>query len=385
MGRKSQIPQLEAKIGQKIYAYLSEAIKQGKKPPEMAAELDISVSQTYNLIDQCNLKDKLKEAGRIAVGVSGELKDLIDEYLRAKEVAELSSKTIENYRDFLYNFLWWLDYEGKPPTLGSFANPATSEDFQNYLRVTEVRFGGKSSSARRPIKPSSRKAYRRILRAFGYWLVKRDYLEKNPIIKTESIRVEKRLPEDIPDEILLKILNSFDSTFIGIRNKTIIVLFCDTGLRLAGIVGLQMGQIDVETGWAKVIEKGDKERLIRVSPTALQQLNTYIKVREPLARVKHLWITATGDIWERDAIRQFVRTLNQYSTPEHWVHPHAFRHVWAKHLALSDVNPLKAQVMGGWEDIELYQHYARAFSSETAWDNAAAASPITKLLGEGTD
>lgn len=381
MGRTSLIPALEAKVGKDLYSYLIEALKQGKKQPEIALELGISLSQVYSLINKYELKDKFKEASQVKI-VSGELKDLVDRYLEAKQNADLSQKTITNYRDGLGKLLWWLNETGQPASLNTFKNPATIEAFLGYLRTETVRFGGKASTSRRAMKSSSRRFYRMVLRAFGYWLMRQDFLEKNPVIKTEPIRVEKRLPEDIPDEILERIFDSFDDSFLGIRNKMLITLFCDTGLRLDGVVNLKSDQIDLSTGWGKVIEKGDKERLFRLSPVALDQLQVYIKVREPLAKTKLLWITEEGSPWKRDPIRAFVATLNKYSTAEHRIHPHAFRHVWAKHLALSDINPLKATVMGGWSDVELYMHYASAYTSDQAWEGAAQASVITKLLGK---
>lgn len=379
MGRKSQIPALEEKIGKPIYNYLAEAIK-AKKPPEIANDLAISLSTFYDIIKKVGLKEKLKEASTSAIysKSGGELKAVIDEFLRAKTIGERSEQTIRSYHDILYCLLWWLDDQGKPSTLGVF-NKEVLTDFFYYLKTSINRFGGKSSSSRRPMMASSIAGYRRVLRALGYWLMRQDKIEKNPVIQIDAPKVPKRLPEDLPDEMILKILNSFKNDFEGIRDKTIIMMFIDTGLRLDGLVNLEADNFNLNTSFASIIEKGNKERKIHITLNMLAQLKKYLELRAPLAKTDKLWITPEGIHFKRESLRQMVSQLNEL-TPGYRIHPHLFRHVWAKFLMQSNINPLKAQLMGGWADVKLFLHYASAYSGEAAWEGHDEASAITKLM-----
>ena len=260
----------------------------------------------------------------------------------------------------------------KPTTLVAFESPDYIREYMLYLKNEAQRYG-------KPFQASTRKSHHRILRAFGYWLEAEEKIEKNPMKRVESPRVGKREPEDLPNEVVKGIYNSFDDSFEGKRNKAIIGVFLETGLRLDENVSLTIDQINLETGWANIIGKGNKERTIRLSPFILEALKKYVELRNPVAKSGLLWVNFDGTVFKRDSIRKMVSALSA-KFPGHRIHPHLFRHVWARFMAESNVNLLAIAAMGGWTDLDLVQHYASAMSAEKAWQDYEHATPLNKVL-----
>lgn len=375
MGRVSQIPAIEAKVGKPIHKFLKDSIEAGKKVPEMAEEAGISSSTIYEFIKKFDLSGKMKEAIRKTIygGGGGELKDIIDGYLKAKEIGELSPKTLSNYRDVLYAFLKWLVDNDKPTTLVIFESPEYIRDYMYYLKTEAQRYG-------KPFTPSTRKAHHRVLKAFGFWLEREEKIVKNPLLRVESPKLEIRDPEDLPNEVVKGIMNSFDDSFEGVRNEAIIGTFLETGMRLDEVATLKANQIDLETGWAKIVGKGNKQRTIRLSPPMLKRLKAYIELRNPQAKAtEQLWINFDGSVFKRDSIRKMCSALSA-KFKGYRIHAHLFRHIWARCMAEANVNILAIAEMGGWSDIKLVQHYASAISAEKAWKQYETATPLNQVF-----
>ncbi|MFH1238841.1 MAG: site-specific integrase [bacterium] len=242
-------------------------------------------------------------------------------------------------------------------------------------------------------------SYRKQFVAFGHWLEKQEIVEKgkSPMEKVRSIKVPKEKPEDIPDIVIDKILASFDDSFIGVRDKTIFSWFLETGQRLGGVAGIKLAHFDWEKGVGVVTEKGNKERTIVISNALKTQVKKYMEMREPIARCEYLWINAKGhplDNFEvdpptyhgtykifADLNTKFRDDMVKYAPKEgQTIHPHAMRHVWAKHLAQAEVPLFSIMVMAGWENLALVQRYAAAYTQETAWKYINTASPLSKLI-----
>jgi len=379
MGRKSTIPEIEAKIGEPLGDFMRKMVHQYKKPIEIAEVLGVSKSKVYEFLDVFDLKALLKQKSKEIPSDTpgGELKIIMDNFIKAKSIGERSGETIKGYEQSFKQFLWWLEnVRGEQPNLGAWNN-LNLQDFFYYLRSETIRWGIDQKTV---AQASTVLNYYKKFKALGFWMVKQELLLTNPIKKVETPQVKKRLPEDLPDEDIARLLNSFGDSWAEVRNKTLITLFLDTGVRMGGMAGLQVDRIDLDTGWGVVIEKGNKERKIKISSKALIQLKKWIELREPVARCKGLWINHDGTQMQQSTIGQMIGALNKRKVSEKRIHAHLFRHVWAKHMAESGVSLLALQIMGGWDTIALVQMYASAYTTERAWAEHEAASPISHIV-----
>ena len=399
MGRKSLIPAIEAKIGKPLKDYIVEAIKEGKEPEQIAKDIGLGKSLTYSLIKKYGLKAKLKQTRyAAAAGVKeGELKKLIDDYIDWKKLSNFSAATIRNTRDALYAYLWWLDFAKIPADLNHSVNDTEGgvKPFFHYLTTTVDRFGGQSTASRRPMKPITVKSYIKQLRAFIQWLEDREKIEESTLKRmvrdVPLPKIGKRNPEDLPDEIIGKLLNSFDDSFAGVRNKTITVWFLETGMRLDGVVNLEVNQFNIDTSWCPIIEKGNKERNVHLSLALVEQLKIYLPMREPIAKCNKLWIQEDGTWFKRNNFRYLYYKLNkkfrkdiERLAPGSRIHPHIFRHIFARFLADANMGVQAIADMGGWDDWDLVKLYAEAHAKKLAWNEFEKASPLKKIKG-GTE
>jgi integrase len=102
-----------------------------------------------------------------------------------------------------------------------------------------------------------------------------------------------------------------------------------------------------------------------------------------------LWINEKGEPLTASGIYLMVSHVNDMPgmrdelarlAPGQRFHPHLFRHIWAKYLALSEVPGFAMMVMGGWSDLKLVQHYAAAYAQEKAWSYINKASPLSNIV-----
>ena len=175
------------------------------------------------------------------------------------------------------------------------------------------------------------------LQTFVKYLMKRNYLDKNPLRKVVSPKVGKRLPAYIQEGQMKTLLDEvqFPEDFTGRRDRLIIELLYGTGMRRSELLGLQDQDIDLETLTLKVLGKGAKERIIPFGAELRQQIELYRDARNSLERLESnsLLVTADGKpVYPKliyNVVRKYlsvVSTLDKRS-------PHVLRHSFATHLA----------------------------------------------------
>ncbi|MBQ9070244.1 MAG: tyrosine recombinase XerC [Clostridia bacterium] len=121
------------------------------------------------------------------------------------------------------------------------------------------------------------------LRSFYKYLCnKKHYFENNPTVDVDSPKASKRLPKYLTYEESLKLLetirNDVDSPTSS-RDFAIVVLFLNTGMRLAELVGLNLQSFSPDLSTVRVIGKGNKERLIYLNDFARSAVKEYLQIR----------------------------------------------------------------------------------------------------------
>lgn len=393
MGRKSLIPEIETRIGKPLKQYFKEAVQKALKPEEIQKELGVSKSLVYEFIKDYGVKDELKQALRKKErggGEFGELQGYLDKYLIEKRNAGIGANSIKKDTQMWRGYTWWLEQTGKPVNLNAVTNYEILIEFENYLRTENNRFGHEFGKA---AEIETLKTYRKRMKAFLHWAMNKgivsDEPKANPYLKMMKLKASEKLPEDMPDGILDKLLKGFGNSFIEKRNKMIIEWFLETGMRLGGVASLKINQFDWEKGEGRIMEKGDKERIILLTDKLKAHLQEYFKLREPLAKCDSLWITNGGEELTYSGIQLMVSSLNDRVKediaklpPGSRLHCHLFRHIWAKHLVMSEVPGFAMMIMAGWANLELVQHYAEAYTKlypQKAWSYINKASPLSKI------
>lgn len=186
------------------------------------------------------------------------------------------------------------------------------------------------------------------LKAYFRFLLKTHQISMNPLDKHQSLKTDKKVVVPFSKEEIREVLNSFefDSSFDGVRDKTIIELFYATGMRRAELINLRVGDVDFANKTIKVLGKRNKERIIPMLPVVEELLKEYLVLREKLevsADPNCLFILKNGHKINQTFV---YRTINGYfskASTKQKKSPHVLRHSFATHLLNegADLNSIK--------------------------------------------
>ena len=193
---------------------------------------------------------------------------------------------------------------------------------------------------------SSRSINRKIstLKSFFKFHLKQGSIEFTPMAKIISPKPGKRLPVFIKESdtvTLISTLNNNTEDWESLNAKIIFTLFYSTGMRLSELINLKENQVDTFKKQIKVLGKGNKERIIPVSPDVLQTIKEYItfKRKELENAASELVVSAKGKKLNpryayslvNKILSENIKTLDKKS-------PHVLRHTFATHLMNNGAN-----------------------------------------------
>lgn len=120
------------------------------------------------------------------------------------------------------------------------------------------------------------------LKSYWHFLVRREITSRNPVKRITSPKTNKALPVFLKVDEMNEIFNlqdKKDCPFESVRDKLIIEIFYQTGVRLSELIGLKDEDVDTATCMLKVTGKGDKQRLIPFGNELGEQINDYLDLR----------------------------------------------------------------------------------------------------------
>ncbi|WP_299206893.1 tyrosine-type recombinase/integrase [Brumimicrobium sp.] len=171
------------------------------------------------------------------------------------------------------------------------------------------------------------------LRTFFKWAQKNNIIEVDPMLKIKGPKQEKRLPEFVKEEeIQLEQLNElFPEGFPGLRDRLIIEVLYQTGMRLSELIHLK--RMDFQNNTLKVLGKRNKERIIPITKELSDQLNLYLESPSyQAARIEYLFITDKGKKMYPKFVYRKVKYYLSLLTNLNKRSPHVLRHTFATHM-----------------------------------------------------
>lgn len=205
----------------------------------------------------------------------------------------------------------------------------------------------------------SLQTYIRAVKVFYKWLYEEQYLlpdiniDKLKLIKAEKVNI---IPlSDIEIEMLL---NCFDNSFYGIRNKTIILLMIDSGLRRAEVVKLKKQDLNLINHIALIHGKGAKERLVPFGTITERYLKRIINISN--YDNPYVFQKQDGTEITDNTIKCFFQDLKRDSQIKR-LYPHLLRHTFATNYILSGGDTEELRILLGHSSItttQIYVHLA---------------------------
>jgi integrase/recombinase XerD len=263
----------------------------------------------------------------------------------------LSDNSLQGYRHDLHCLSRALKTRGK--TLVE----AEREDLLAVL-AAEV---GKGKS------PRSISRYLSAYRQFYGWLVREGTIGSDPVALIESPKIGRGLPKALSEEQVESLLTAPDpSRPLGLRDRAMLELMYATGLRVSELVGLELGNLNLNQGVVRVIGKGQKERLVPIGDEARASLLSYLQEARPEllkgAQTGSVFVTARKAGMTRQAFWYMVRRYARDCGIQQKLSPHMLRHSFATHLLNHGADLRVVQLLLGHSDLsttQIYTHIAR--------------------------
>jgi integrase/recombinase XerC len=187
---------------------------------------------------------------------------------------------------------------------------------------------------------------------------------KNPATRLRTPRVKHRLPEVMSAERTNNLLDAVDSGQVvempdKERDVALLELMYGCGIRVSELVGINLEDIDLRTGWLRVRGKGNKERQVPVGGRAVDAVNVYLQKRSAQPSERALFLNSRGARLGDRQVRRLVKLYAVLVAGDATVHPHSFRHAYATHL-LSDGADLRSiQELLGHARLSTTQKYTQ--------------------------
>lgn len=200
------------------------------------------------------------------------------------------------------------------------------------------------------------------VRSFFKYLVISGILKDDPSELLEAPTVGEHLPEVLSTEEIDRMEAAIDlSKWEGQRNKAIIELLFSCGLRVSELVSLKFNDIFERDKFLRIIGKGDKERLVPISDSALHEIKLWLYDRN-LMKIKpgeqeYVFLNRRGAHLTRTMILIMIKRTAEEAGITKTVSPHTMRHSFATELLKGGADLRAIQEMLGHENIKTTQIY----------------------------
>lgn len=275
-----------------------------------------------------------------------ENKTLIDNFIDYLNVERgLSKNTAISYKRDLFKFSDFL----KKKNIAD----VTKSDITDYLLF--LKDGGLASNS------ISRNLV--AIKVLFRFLMNERFLKEDVASLVESPKLWKNLPEFLSIEEVETLLKAPQlSDWMGIRDKAALELMYASGMRVSEIIGLELGNINMDMGFVKCLGKGSKERIIPFGNLAKTAIKRYLEKSRPFLSKENsskqpLFITRLGRAMSRQTFWKIIKHYARKAGIKKHLAPHTLRHSFATHLLERGADLRIVQELLGHSDISTTQLY----------------------------
>jgi site-specific recombinase XerD len=279
----------------------------------------------------------------------------VELFLAAKAAEGAAAKTLEWYRMILAR----LERSVARERLVDGLTPAELRAWLLELRAT--------------LAPVSVAGYVRTLKVFGNWLAAEELAQAAALRSLRKPRVPSKLIEPVPDDAMRRLLAA-----AGVRDRAILLLLLDTGLRVSEAAGLRFGDLRPD-GTLKVRGKGAKERIVPVGSTAGRAIVRYLGQRGAGRPDDAVFLGGRGPLDAR-GIQQVVRRLKTRIGVVGRLSPHSLRHTFARSYLINGGDVFSLQRILGHTSLDMVKRYV-ALADVDLVERHRRASPADRLVG----
>jgi len=304
------------------------------------------------------------------------LESLVKGYLLNCKTENKSPKTILIYRLVLRNFVWYC-HQNDFPEIHKL-NSLHIRHFIWYLGSETHRWNSTSPAANKPVTSTTVNDYFRTLRTFFTWLEREELILENPFRKLKAPKVEKTIVQALkPIEMERLFKECSGKSLLDVRNKAILSIFIDTGLRVSELANLALEDVDIDNNSLFVKHgKGNKQRIVRIGTQAQKALWKYLTVYRR-GNCNSLWTNIKGNALDTRGVEIMVKRLGDKAKIK--VHPHKLRHTFAVSFLRAGGDVFSLQYLLGHSTLQMTQRYLQSLNANDAMNAHKKYSPLDNL------
>lgn len=198
------------------------------------------------------------------------------------------------------------------------------------------------------------------LRAYFKYLESEELLTENPMQRISSPKIAKKIPEFLYPEQIRELMELPDmASSIGVRDRLVLEILYGTGIRVGELVNIQLGDIDIDRRFIRVLGKGNKERIVPFGKLLRDVLKLYLdnhmQELAPEGDDHLLYNTRKAPISDR-SVRKMLEKYGKLLGIGR-IYPHMLRHSYATHLLENGADIRVVQELLGHENLSTTQIY----------------------------
>lgn len=260
----------------------------------------------------------------------------------------LSSNSVEAYERDLMRLTKYMDAHGIDPVHATFDN-LQAFVFDTFKDISSVGTQARLIAG---------------IHSFYRFLLYHRYIEQDPSELLETPKKEMHLPDVLSTEEIDRMIAQIDmSKNESHRNRAIIEMLYGSGLRVSELVNLRLSDMYLNEGYMRITGKGNKQRLVPVSPVAIEWFSYWTQDRNNLdikpEAIDIAFLNRHGRQLTRAMIFTIIKTLAREAGIQKTISPHTLRHSFATHLLQNGADLRIIQQLLGHESIsttEIYTH-----------------------------
>ena len=299
------------------------------------------------------------------------LEDVLKEFIYDAELRGLSPRTIKGYRNNNLRFIKFLDEELNVSEL----EKVTTKQIKMYLSLLK----------QQKLKETYANGILKTVRSFFNYCVGEEYIAENPAHKVKWIKEPKVLINTFTDEEIVRMLKVLpNKNYLNTRNNAILAMFLETGIRNLELCNIKKEHIrdrDI------VIQgKGNKERVVPLTPALNKYLIKYDRVREVYFYDKLLvddyyFLSRTGRQLTIGANENIIANIGKLAGVREEIRcsPHTLRHYFAQSQIKNKLDVYSLSRLLGHEDISITRRYLQSLEDKELIDIASNTSVLSNL------
>jgi site-specific recombinase XerD len=289
------------------------------------------------------------------------LRDSFRRYLLA---ANRSARTIQTYISAVDEFGRYLAGQGMPMDVANIRR----EHVESLIRDLLVGH-----------KPATVSLRYRALQVFWKYLVDEGEIRESPMARMTPPIVPEEPPPVLRQEQLDRLLKSCDGRdFMARRDKAILSLFIDTGMRRSELAYLRVEDVDFDHNVAHVLGKGRRPRGCAFGHRTAMALDRYLRERAKhgSADRPELWLGHAGPLTDNGVYQAVVERARAAGLD---VHPHQLRHTFAHLWLAGGGNEGDLMMLTGWRSRSMLSRYGASAAAERAREAHRHLGPVDRL------